>query len=127
MFHLNDKAHGTWSVSALGALYIDITARCGTKIPCLTPYAPSETVIRGGTYYAFHPDNGVVEYAAELALRYYREQRAMILPQKLAKPPCKSGASEPAGARTRGRAQEGVGPRHRSAVCSRDSNAIEDP
>jgi hypothetical protein len=45
---------------------------------CLTPFAPTEMTVRGGTYYAFHPNNGaaVREYAAELALRYYREQRA---------------------------------------------------
>lgn len=94
MFHLNDKAHKDWSSSALGALYADITARCGTKIQCLTPYAPSETVIRGGTYYAFHPENGVPEYAAELALRYYREQRAMILHKPLKKRPFKCGPEE---------------------------------
>ena len=36
--------------------------------------------MRGGTYYAFQPNNGdaVHEYAAELALRYYRENRAAM-------------------------------------------------
>jgi hypothetical protein len=36
--------------------------------------------VRGGTYYAFQENNGdaVHEYAAELALRYYREQRAVL-------------------------------------------------
>jgi hypothetical protein len=94
IFHLNDKAHGGWSLSALGAIYAGIAARCGMAIPCLTPYAPSETVIRGGTYYAFHPENGVQEYAAELSLRYYREQRAMLLKRPLPKPPFKCGPPE---------------------------------
>ena len=37
-----------------------------------------DTIVRGGTYYSFQPGNGVGEYAAELALRYYREQRAAL-------------------------------------------------
>jgi hypothetical protein len=94
IFHLNDRARGDWSEAALGAIYAGIAARCGTRIPCLTPYAPSETTIRGGTYYAFHPQNGVVEYAAELGLRYYREQRAMLLKRPLAKAPFKCGPPE---------------------------------
>jgi hypothetical protein len=94
IFHLNDRAHGSWSEPALGVLYAGIASRCGTRIPCLTPYAPSETTIRGGTYYAFHPENGVTEYAAELALRYYREQRSMLLNKPLGKPPFKCGPPE---------------------------------
>lgn len=81
VFHLNDQAHGDWSPRALGALYDGIVKRCGTRVPCLKPYAPGDTMVRGGTYYAFQPDNGepVHEYAAELALRYFREQRAALL------------------------------------------------
>jgi hypothetical protein len=94
VFHLNDRAHGGWSETALGALYAGIAARCGMGIACLTPYAPSETKIRGGTYYAFHPQNGVGEYAAELGLRYYREQRSMLLKRPLAKAPFKCGPPE---------------------------------
>jgi hypothetical protein len=79
IFHLNDFANGeAWSTTALGALYDGIVKRCGTNAACLAPYAPSETMVRGGTYYAFQPGNGVTEYAAELALRYYREQRAAM-------------------------------------------------
>jgi hypothetical protein len=79
-FHLNDEDHGDWSVRTLGATFDSIVARCGTKIACLTPFAPTEVTVRGGTYYAFQPNNGAVvrEYAAELALRYYREQRAAL-------------------------------------------------
>jgi hypothetical protein len=77
IFHLNDAAHGDWSVGALGALYEGLVARCGTRVDCLTPFAPTSTRVRNGTYYAFQPNNGmsVREYAAELSVRYYREQR----------------------------------------------------
>ncbi len=45
---------------------------------CLRPYAPHKTKVRGKTYHAFHPESGVGEYAAELAVRYYREHRAVL-------------------------------------------------
>jgi hypothetical protein len=68
-FHLNDEDHGDWSVHTLGATFDSIVARCGTKISCLTPFTPTEMTVRGGTYYAFQPNNGaaVREYAAENA------------------------------------------------------------
>jgi hypothetical protein len=91
IFHLNDSARGAerggsdrpreaserpyWSARALAEVFDGVVKRCGTAIPCLGPYTPNDTIVRGGTYYAFQPGNGVVEYAAELALRYYREQR----------------------------------------------------
>jgi hypothetical protein len=78
IFHLNDEAHGWWSMAALGATFDAIVKKCGTTIPCLAPYSPNDTIVRGGTYYSFQPGNGVREYAAELALRYYREQRAIL-------------------------------------------------
>lgn len=78
IFHLNDAVHGApWS-AALQPMFAAAVKKCGTAIPCLAPYAPSETIVRGGTYYAFQPGNGVGEYAAELALRFYREQRAVL-------------------------------------------------
>jgi hypothetical protein len=79
-FHLNDEDHGDWSVHALRALYDGILAECGTRMRCLGPFTPTDMTVIGGTYYAFQPDNGdgVREYAAELALRYYREQRAVL-------------------------------------------------
>jgi hypothetical protein len=91
VFHLNDATHGTpgsewWSVAALGPTFDAIVAKCGTKIPCLAPYSPNETIVRGGTYYSFQPGNGVREYAAELALRYYREQRAVLRSLPAVKP-----------------------------------------
>ena len=89
IFHLNDYAHPpaggeAWSFDALGSTFDAVVKKCGTAIPCLGPYSPNDTVVRGGTYYSFQPGNGVREYAAELALRYYREQRAAI--RSLAKP-----------------------------------------
>ncbi|MDF2695404.1 MAG: hypothetical protein K0S65_3787 [Labilithrix sp.] len=83
IFHLNDYAHPppggeAWSFSALGATFQRVVEKCGTRAPCLAPYTPNDTMVRGGTYYSFQPGNGVREYAAELALRYYREQRAVF-------------------------------------------------
>lgn len=94
IFHLNDGAHGGWSQAALSPIYDGIVARCGTRIACLAPYAPSETVVKGGTYYAFQPGNGVGEYAAELAIRYYREQRAALRGEQPGKTPFKCGPPE---------------------------------
>lgn len=94
-FHLNDRAHGRWSEKALTAPFEEILARCtqNAKLstPCLRPYAPNETMVRGGTYYAFQPGNGVWEYAAELAIRYYREHRRLLAGQKLGKKAFKCG------------------------------------
>ncbi len=99
IFHMNDDDHGGWSGTALRADYDAIIARCGTTraaTSCLAPYAPSETKVRGGTYYAFTQDNGdpVHEYAAELALRYYREQREMIRGHRLTHKAFKCGPPE---------------------------------
>lgn len=72
-FHLNDQAHGDWSSRTMTELYRGIRNRCGTKSACFAPYSPGTTVVRGGTYYAFHADNDVREYAAELMVRFYKE------------------------------------------------------
>ncbi|WP_437759341.1 hypothetical protein [Sorangium sp. So ce1389] len=94
IFHLNDSAHGAWSQAALSPIYDAIVTRCGTRIPCLAPYSPNGTIVKGGTYYSFQPGNGVGEYAAELAIRYYREQRAALRGERLGKPPFKCGPPE---------------------------------
>jgi len=96
IFHLNDGAHGDWSRRRLGPIFDAIVARCGIRTACLRPYAPGDTMVRGGTYYAFQPDNGdsVHEYAAELALRWYREQRAWQRGEALGGPPFKCGPEE---------------------------------
>jgi hypothetical protein len=80
VFHMNDAAHGDWSPRTLTTDYDAIVKKCGAmNVACLTPYAPNDTMVRGGTYYAFEPNNGlpVREYAAELALRWYKEHRAL--------------------------------------------------
>jgi hypothetical protein len=96
VFHLNDQAHGDWSAGALRGIFDAIVGRCGTQVACLRPYAPGDTMVRGGTYYAFQPDNGdaVHEYAAELALRYFREQRAALAAEKPGKAAFKCGPDE---------------------------------
>jgi len=80
VFHLNDQAHKNWSRRAIGPIVDRIAAKCASKTACLTPYAPFKTMVRGGTYYAFQPNNGDIahEYAAELATRYFMEQRAAL-------------------------------------------------
>lgn len=94
VFHLNDGAHGDWSTHALRGIFDAIVTRCGTRVACLRPYAPGDTMVRGGTYYAFQPDNGesVHEYAAELALRWFREQREALMHEK---PPARPGPAAP--------------------------------
>lgn len=101
IFHLNDEVHtsGTrrrWSERILSRISARIIARCGTNRRCLAPYAPSTTTVRGGTYYAFQQHNGdsVVEYAAELALRYYQEQRAALRHERFPRAPFKCGPAE---------------------------------
>lgn len=103
LFHLNDFGHGDWSAATLQADYDAIVRRCGTKARCLEPYAPNTTKVRAtGTYYAFQPGNGngVHEYAAELAVRYFREQRQMLRDGKLKRPAFKCGPAENARAWT---------------------------
>ena len=94
IFHLNDADHEGWSLRALGSIYDGIVARCGTNLGCLKPYAPTGTTVRGGTYYAFQPGNGVHEYAAEVASRYYREHRAVLRKERLASKAFKCGPDE---------------------------------
>lgn len=96
IFHLDDAAHGDWSAHALRPTFDAIVGKCATRSACLSPYAPNDTMVRGGTYYAFQPNNGdaVHEYAAELALRYYRDSRAAIRGEALKKPGFKCGPPE---------------------------------
>jgi hypothetical protein len=98
IFHTNDGAHGDWSEQALRKDYAAILARCGPRLTnrCLAPYAPNDTVVRGGLYYAFQQNNGdpVHEYAAELAVRYWKEQSAMLSAGKLSRPAFKCGPPE---------------------------------
>ncbi len=99
VFHLNDRAHGDWSSAKLSAIYDDIVAACTTKArklstPCLRPYAPNHTMVRGGTFYAFQPGNGVWEYSAELAIRYYRTHRRILAGKPIRGRPFKCGPAQ---------------------------------
>jgi hypothetical protein len=105
LFHSNDGLRGSsgvaakaaWSARTLQADYDAIVKKCPSRaLRCLAPYAPNNTTVRGGTYYAFQPDNGngVHEYAAELAVRYWKEHRALLAKRKLAARPFKCGPPE---------------------------------
>lgn len=98
LLHVNDWDLGgeePWS-RALAPIVNGIVARCGTRTACLAPYTPTKTLVKGGTYYAFQPNNGdmVMEYAAELATRYYGEQDAVMHGQPLGDAPFKCGTPE---------------------------------
>lgn len=90
IFHLNDD---DWSVRELSADYDAIVKKCGVTIDCLTRYVPEPLIVKGGTYYSFMPGNGVREYAADLALRYFREQRERLAGHEV-KAPFKCAAPE---------------------------------
>ncbi len=98
LFHVNDDAHGDWSANHLRTDYELILAKCGKalSVHCLASYAPTGTLVRGGTYYAFQQNNGdtVHEYAAELAVRYFTEQSQMMAGGKLSQRAFKCGPPE---------------------------------
>jgi hypothetical protein len=97
MFHLNDFGHGDWSARRLQTDYDAIVEKCGTKAKCYDAFAPNTTKVRAtGMYYAFQQNNGngVHEYAAELAVRYFREQSQMLNAGRLTKPAFKCGPPE---------------------------------
>jgi hypothetical protein len=97
LFHINDEDHKDWSGHALATDYRAIVKKCGTRSACLAPYAPNDTKVRAtGTYYAFQPNNGntVHEYAAELAVRYFKEQSEMLAAGVLTKKAFKCGPAE---------------------------------
>jgi hypothetical protein len=95
LFHVNDEAHEEWSAKHLQADYDAIIKLCGATpaLRCLAPFAPNVTMVRGGTFYAFQQNNGngVHEYAAELAVRYFNEQSEMLSAKKLAHKAFKCG------------------------------------
>lgn len=90
LFHLNDDG---WSESVLSSVYSRIEETCGHSNACLSSYAPNSTMASNHIY-AFHPDEGVAEYAAELALRYYREQRQVLLEGDMPSTPFKCQNAE---------------------------------
>jgi hypothetical protein len=97
LFHINDEAHKDWSQQTLATDFKAIVKKCGSKVTCLAPYAPNDTKVRAtGNYYAFQPNNGNVvhEYAAELAVRYWKEQSEMLANAKLSAKAFKCGPPE---------------------------------
>ena len=94
VFHLNDATHRHFSQRALAPVFDRIVARCAARTPCLAPYSPGTTKVRNGTFYSFQPGNGVGEYGAELALRYYLETRAVLSGARHGKKPFKCGPAE---------------------------------
>jgi hypothetical protein len=97
LFHVNDESHKDWSQQTLAKDYAAIVKKCGTRSSCLAPYAPNDTKVRAtGTYYAFQPNNGntVHEYAAELAVRYFKEQSEMLSHGRLTHRAFKCGPGE---------------------------------
>ena len=102
LFHINDEAHKDWSQHTLATDFKAIVKKCGTASSpkvnaCLAPYAPNDTKVRAtGNYYAFQPNNGNVvhEYAAELAVRYWKEQSEMLDNKKLSTKAFKCGPPE---------------------------------
>ena len=50
---MNDAMRTDWSKLALGELYESIKSRCEDNHDCLTPYAPHDSVVPDGTFYAF--------------------------------------------------------------------------
>ncbi len=98
LYHSNDADHDEFSVRSLSTMRDAIVARCGASTPCLTPYAPTDTVVRGGTYYAFQPGNDVREYGAEVASRYFSETREFLAGKKPKKKLFRCGPKENADA-----------------------------
>ncbi|MBN1960299.1 MAG: hypothetical protein JW841_05085 [Deltaproteobacteria bacterium] len=93
IYHLNDENHQDWSRRMLTPFYTKIIKQCTIRgrlsNDCLKPFAPGKTKVRGSVYYAFHPGEGVEEYGAELALRYYIEHREILLKRHNVKTPFK--------------------------------------
>ena len=98
LFHTNHGERANdWAGKHLAKDYDAIVAKCKTNMACLKPYAPNVTIVLAtGTYYAFQQNNGsgVGEYAAELAVRYWREQSEMLKTGKMAAKPFKCGPPE---------------------------------
>jgi hypothetical protein len=93
IFHLNDVWQDNFSARLLAPIEMRILERCKNNVKCLGPYAPTDTTMNGKPYAFIDGGNGK-EYAAELALRYFREQRLMIDGKPLPIPAFKCGPAE---------------------------------
>jgi hypothetical protein len=74
---LNDAEHGEWSARALEATYRAVVERCGGDARCLARYDPRAP---GGAPRSalFRPGGDPADYGAEVIVRYYAEQRAVL-------------------------------------------------
>lgn len=93
IFHLNDVWQDNFSARVLAPIEARILATCKGSVKCLEPYAPTDTTMNQKPY-AFIDGGKGKEYAAELALRYFREQRLMIDGKPLPIPAFKCGPPE---------------------------------
>lgn len=93
IFHLNDVWQDKFSTRVLAPIEARILATCKGNVKCLAAYAPTDTTMNGKPY-AFTDRGNAKEYAAELALRYFREQRLMIDGKPLPIPAFKCGPPE---------------------------------
>jgi len=93
IFHLNDVWQDNFSARLLAPIEMRILERCKGNVKCLASYAPTDTTMNGKPY-AFIDGGSGKEYAAELALRYFREQRLMIDGKPLPIPAFKCGPAE---------------------------------
>lgn len=94
LFHLTDARHERWSERAIRETYETIRSQCDGDQTCLERFAPHETKVDGGIFYAFHPTSDVREYVAELAARFVREQRQALGSSPAAALPFKCQAEE---------------------------------
>lgn len=94
--HLNDEEYGGVLSKALRPVHRRILAACRGDSRCLAPVAPTRLRVRGGTYYAFQPNNGdaVKEYAADLASRYFAEHREILYRGRMSSQPWKCARAE---------------------------------
>jgi hypothetical protein len=99
IFHLNDVWQENFSARLLAPIETRIISRCQNRQKCLEQYAPTDTTMNGKSYAFTDVGNGK-EYAAELALRYFREQRLMIDGKPLPVQAFKCGPPENAEAMT---------------------------
>jgi hypothetical protein len=93
IFHLNDVWQDNFSARLLAPIEARILDRCKSNAKCLASYAPTDTTMNGKPYAFIDGGNGK-EYAAELALRYFREQRLLLEGKPLPIPAFKCGAPE---------------------------------
>ncbi len=95
LFHLNDEGRVQWSERALGGLFEQIVGTCEDDDDCLGRFAPSSDRVPGGTFYPFDSrTRDVREYGAEIALRWFHEQRMLLDGVPLPSAPFKCGADE---------------------------------